>query len=217
MGAEQQLCPTSLNFSITPSGPSVHSPTGAAWHRSPNDPGSRWRVHARALFPMAGHPHPMVCGMHPIAFDPGVGGIRRRPFHFGPRHRRMLGHHDRTSCARRRHRFFRNDHRLMMRDASTEENARHHWQNTQRYSFHNFSPGPQFDEPGPPPPPRNDLNIRAPRQTTGRSSATLWEGNLPHRRGGFRATDAVRAALRFLRQRLPISGRRAGSIRWFHP
>jgi hypothetical protein len=71
----------------------------------------------------------------------------------------------------------------MMRDASTEENARHHWQNTQRYSFHNFSPGPQFDEPGPPPPPRNNLNIRAPRQTTGRSSATLWEGNDRRRKG----------------------------------
>jgi hypothetical protein len=96
-------------------------------------------IDARAGFPMAGHPDPAITGVHPIAADPRVRGIRGWTFHFGPRCGRRFCHHDGARRARRRHGFVGgHNHGLMMRGASAEDHARHDRQNAKHCFFHNF-------------------------------------------------------------------------------
>jgi hypothetical protein len=100
-------------------------------------------IHARALFPMAGCPEPMVIAIIPVSRHPDVGLARSGSFHLRPQRWRLLPHHHR-SRRRCRDGFRGHDHGLMiMRSAPAQYRCAHHHQrqNAKRnYFLHKFFP-----------------------------------------------------------------------------
>jgi hypothetical protein len=100
-------------------------------------------VHARALFPMARRPDPVVIAIIPMPRHPDVRLARSSALHLHPRRGRLLPHHHR-SRRRRRDGFRGHDHGLMiMRSAPAQYRGAHHHQrqNAKRnYFLHNFFP-----------------------------------------------------------------------------
>ena len=114
------------------------NPAGAARIFVPM-PGNPGGIDARARFPMAGDPNPMIVRVLPISVDPYVRGIGCGAFHFGARRRRRFVHHDGASRAGGCHGFIRGyNHGLMVRDASAEEHPCDYRQYAKYCFFHSF-------------------------------------------------------------------------------
>lgn len=98
-------------------------------------------VGARARFPMARRPDPMILHKVPVAMHPDIRFTRRRAFDFHARSRRFLRHRNGASSGCLRCCYCGVSHFRVVRDASSYQKPAAHdqRQNAKRqFSFHNF-------------------------------------------------------------------------------